>query len=68
MIAFKECADCAAKSGAPALCVACLHNRTAIDRLRAALRAALDGWVSSSAGWQPGDQRKIGVLRKEFDS
>jgi hypothetical protein len=33
---YKECAECAAKPGSPTLCAACLHNRTTIDRLKAA--------------------------------
>jgi len=32
---FAECAECAAKSGSPTLCRACLHNRATINQLRA---------------------------------
>ncbi len=32
-VAFRECAACADKPGAPQLCDACLHNRTTIDQL-----------------------------------
>lgn len=30
---FMECTSCAAKPGAPTLCVACVHNRSVIDEL-----------------------------------
>jgi len=35
---FRECLECAAKLGTPALCSACLHNRTLIGRLGADLK------------------------------
>ena len=68
MITFKECESCTVKPGAPILCSACLHNRTAIDRLLGTLRIALDGWASSAShsGWSGSDLTKIEVLRKEF--
>ena len=31
---FIECPTCAAKSGTPALCPSCLHNREVISRLQ----------------------------------
>lgn len=36
-IEFQECAECAAKPGAPTLCGACIHNRRVINALVAAL-------------------------------
>jgi len=66
MITFRECAACADKAGSPTLCAACLHNRTTIDRLLAALRLALDGWEISSTS--EAHRRKIDVLRAEFDA
>jgi hypothetical protein len=67
---FKECESCAAKPGSPTLCAACLHNRTTIDRLLAALRMSLDGWASaaSHSGWSGVDLSKVAILRKEFDA
>lgn len=38
MNSFQECAACAAKPGSPALCAACLHNRTTISKYEALLR------------------------------
>ena len=32
---FMECAACAAKSGSPQLCAACLHNRAELAKVRA---------------------------------
>jgi hypothetical protein len=40
MIEFQECAACAAKSGAPYLCAACLHNRALAGRLRELIELA----------------------------
>ncbi len=36
---FKECASCAAKTGSPLLCEACLHNRELAEKLKKAERA-----------------------------
>lgn len=40
MIEFQECAACAAKSGSPYLCAACLHNRALVGRLDALIALA----------------------------
>lgn len=37
MFEFKECASCAVKPGSPYLCESCLHNRTAINLMKAQL-------------------------------
>ncbi len=37
---FRECAECAAKSGSPSLCAACLHNRGIADELNRLFAAA----------------------------
>lgn len=39
IVEFKECAECAAKSGSPTLCASCLHNRRVIGEFQAHLQA-----------------------------
>jgi len=48
VIEFAECAACAAKSGSPTLCAACLHNRTAINRLRVECEALTKVYVTAA--------------------
>ena len=38
---FKDCDSCASKPGSPILCSGCLHNRTVISNLKAALNAKI---------------------------
>lgn len=64
---FRECESCAAKPGAPDLCRACLHNRSTVARLLAALRTAVSGWEASESGWYGGDRQMIEKMRKEFE-
>jgi hypothetical protein len=35
---FMECAECRSKPGSPTLCPSCLHNRTLVSKLSAALK------------------------------
>ena len=40
-VTFQECAECAAKSGAPTLCTACRHNRALADELQRLFQAGV---------------------------
>jgi hypothetical protein len=57
---FVECDACRAKPGTPALCAGCLHNRTAI----AHLRAAMSGWTSYA--WK--DRAYVDDVQEYFDA
>jgi len=48
---FRECPECAAKSGQPALCASCLHNRDVIERLKALVREREKAAVFQGIGW-----------------
>lgn len=43
LLEFKECPQCAAKPGSPALCESCVWNRWLVQQLKAALASYRQG-------------------------
>lgn len=64
---FKECATCAAKTGSPTLCQACLYNRALVNSLQGEIRRLRKAWENFSKRFtNPEDEVQFNRIIRDF--